>query len=142
MDKVEMTIDDSYRCGGWKNWLNFSQDGQECELLDKAQSYKGVPVEWFMRKSKNNVIRDEIGECRTMGFNLDKPIYVSILSDHWDDFCPKQIKVSYHQAIAIDHNNDYIYLNKNATILVTEEIPRSHDKHQNHHRYLLCRNKC
>ena len=116
--------------------MKFSQDEQECELKEKAESYQGVPVEWLVRKSKNNVIRDELGQCRNMGFNLDKPIYVSILSDHWDDFCPKQIQVSYHQA---NYNNN---LTKNATIFVTKEIPRSHDKYQNDHRYLLCRNQC
>ena len=125
-----MTIDNEYWCGGYKNWLVFSQNDQNCTLLTKSESEQGKPVQWSMRKSTNSgIIKNELGDCQIMGFDLEQPIYVSILSDHSDDFCPKFVETTF-----------YSYVTKNFTVLSTKEITRYHDKYQNDHVYLLYKN--
>jgi hypothetical protein len=123
-----MSIDNKYWCGGYKKWLKFSQEpGQNCELAKKAKSEYGETLQWQIRKSENKIITiDELKNCRGMKFDLNRSIYVSILSDDSNDFCPHIIKVKFQSSET-----------NSSAILETEEITRSHDKYQNDHSYEL-----
>ena len=95
IDKVMMSIDNKYWCGGYKKWLKFSQEGQgldkaqNCELAKKAKSEYGETLKWQIRKSENKKITiDELKSCRNIKFDLNRSIFVSILSDDLNDFVP------------------------------------------------------
>ena len=133
IDKVMMSIDNKYWCGGYKKWLKFSQEGQgldkaqNCELAKKAKSEYGETLKWQIRKSENKKITiDELKSCRNMKFDLNRSIFVSILSDDSNDFCPHIITVSFKNPSTND-----------SVTFETEEITRSHDKYQNEHSYEL-----
>ena len=125
-----MSIDNEYNCGGYKFTLKFNQKDpipQNCELAKKADSEYGETLEWQIRKSiSKNITFDEIKGCRNMKFDLKRSIYVSILSDDYDDFCPDIITVSFKSPSTND-----------SVTLKTDEITISHDINQNKHSYEL-----
>ena len=92
-----MTIKNENWCGGYQNWLTFTQFDKNCTVAKKPKSEKGQPVEWLIRQSTSKAITiNELGNSQNMGFDLEKPVNVSILSDHWDDFCPTFVKATFY----------------------------------------------